>query len=107
MNRYKEAGVDVTAGYDLVNRIKPMVAATKRKGVMGGIGSFGGMFDLEELDYKHPVLVSGTDGIGTRWMIAQKMRKDDTVGIDFIAMCVNYVVVQGAEPLFFLDYNAC
>ena len=107
MNRYKEAGVDVTAGYDLVNRIKPMVAATKRKGVMGGIGSFGGMFDLEELDYKHPVLVSGTDGVGTKLMIAQKMHKNDTVGIDCVAMCVNDVLAQGAEPLFFLDYIAC
>ncbi len=107
MNRYKEAGVDVTAGYDLVNRIKPMVAATKRKGVMGGIGSFGGMFDLEELGYKHPVLVSGTDGVGTKLMIAQKMNQNDTVGIDCVAMCVNDVLAQGAEPLFFLDYIAC
>ncbi|WP_288290869.1 phosphoribosylformylglycinamidine cyclo-ligase, partial [uncultured Lactobacillus sp.] len=107
MNRYKEAGVDVTAGYDLVNRIKPMVAATKRKGVMGGIGSFGGMFDLEELGYKHPVLVSGTDGVGTKLMIAQKMHQNDTVGIDCVAMCVNDVLAQGAEPLFFLDYIAC
>lgn len=107
MNRYKEAGVDVTAGYDLVNRIKPLVAATKRKGVMGSIGSFGGMFDLEELGYKHPVLVSGTDGVGTKLMIAQKMHKNDTVGIDCVAMCVNDVLAQGAEPLFFLDYIAC
>lgn len=107
MNRYKEAGVDVTAGYDLVKRIKPLVAATKRKGVMGSIGSFGGMFDLEELGYKHPVLVSGTDGVGTKLMIAQKMHKNDTVGIDCVAMCVNDVLAQGAEPLFFLDYIAC
>lgn len=107
MNRYKEAGVDVTAGYDLVNKIKPLVAATKRKGVIGGIGSFGGMFDLEELGYQHPVLVSGTDGVGTKLMIAQALHKNDTVGIDCVAMCVNDVLAQGAEPLFFLDYIAC
>lgn len=107
MNRYKEAGVDVNAGYDLVHRIKPLVKATERLGVMGGIGSFGGMFDLEKLNYQHPVLVSGTDGVGTKLMIAQKMNVNDTVGIDCVAMCVNDVLAQGAEPLFFLDYIAC
>lgn len=107
MNRYKEAGVDVNAGYDLVHRIKPLVASTNRSGVMGGIGSFGGIFDLGKLGYKHPVLVSGTDGVGTKLMIAQKLHKDDTVGIDCVAMCVNDVLAQGAEPLFFLDYIAC
>lgn len=107
MNRYKEAGVDVTAGYDLVRRIKPEVENTARLGVMGNIGSFGGLFDLEKLNYRHPVLVSGTDGVGTKLMIAQKMRRHDTVGIDCVAMCVNDVLAQGAEPLFFLDYIAC
>lgn len=107
MNRYKEAGVDVTAGYDLVRRIKPEVEGTARLGVMGNIGSFGGLFDLEKLNYQHPVLVSGTDGVGTKLMIAQKMKRHDTVGIDCVAMCVNDVLAQGAEPLFFLDYIAC
>lgn len=107
MNRYKEAGVDVTAGYELVRRIRPAVEATKRVGVMGKIGSFGGLFDLEKLNYQHPVLVSGTDGVGTKLLIAQKMKKHDTVGIDCVAMCVNDVLAQGAEPLFFLDYIAC
>lgn len=107
MNRYKEAGVDVNAGYNLVQNIKPLVKATERLGVMGGIGSFGGMFDLEKMHYQHPVLVSGTDGVGTKLMIAQKMNVNDTVGIDCVAMCVNDVLAQGAEPLFFLDYIAC
>ncbi len=107
MNRYQEAGVDVKAGYDLVERIKPAVEATKRIGVLGGIGGFGGLFDLTQLPYQQPVLVSGTDGVGTKLMIAQKMNQHDTVGIDCVAMCVNDVLAQGAEPLFFLDYIAC
>lgn len=107
MNRYKDAGVDVNAGYDLVHRIKGAVASTKRPGYVGNIGGFGGLFDLDSLGYKHPVLVSGTDGVGTKLMIAQKMGKNDTVGIDVVAMCVNDVLAQGAEPLFFLDYIAC
>lgn len=107
MNRYAQAGVDVNAGYKLVHKIKKDVASTKRKGVMGGIGSFGGMFDLGMLHVKHPVLVSGTDGVGTKLLIAQKMAKHDTVGIDCVAMCVNDLLAQGAEPLFFLDYIAC
>lgn len=106
MNRYKEAGVDVEAGYDLVKRIKKDIAATSRPGTSGTIGSFGGMFDLEKLGYQHPVLVSGTDGVGTKLMIAQEMKINDTVGIDCVAMCVNDVLAQGAEPLFFLDYIA-
>lgn len=106
MNRYQEAGVDVNAGYELVDRIKNAVASTKRPGVVGGIGSFGGLFDLGELHVEHPVLVSGTDGVGTKLLVAQKMDKHDTIGIDVVAMCVNDVLAQGAEPLFFLDYIA-
>lgn len=107
VNRYKDAGVDVNAGYELVRRIKGAVASTKRPGYVGNIGGFGGLFDLDSLGYDHPVLVSGTDGVGTKLMIAQKMDKNDTVGIDVVAMCVNDVLTQGAEPLFFLDYIAC
>ncbi|WP_236152868.1 phosphoribosylformylglycinamidine cyclo-ligase [Lactobacillus delbrueckii] len=107
MNCYKDAGVDVNAGYELVRRIKGAVASTKRPGYVGNIGGFGGLFDLDSLGYDHPVLVSGTDGVGTKLMIAQKMDKNDTVGIDVVAMCVNDVLAQGAEPLFFLDYIAC
>ncbi|GHN52388.1 phosphoribosylformylglycinamidine cyclo-ligase [Lactobacillus delbrueckii] len=107
VNCYKDAGVDVNAGYELVRRIKGAVASTKRPGYVGNIGGFGGLFDLDSLGYDHPVLVSGTDGVGTKLMIAQKMDKNDTVGIDVVAMCVNDVLAQGAEPLFFLDYIAC
>ena len=107
MSRYADAGVDVNAGYELVRQIKDNVKSTARLGVMGGLGSFGGMFDLSELHLKHPVLVSGTDGVGTKLMIAQKMNKHDTIGIDCVAMCVNDVACAGGEPLFFLDYIAC
>lgn len=106
MNRYQEAGVDVNAGYELVHRIKDAVKSTTRPGMMTGIGSFGGMFDLDALHVKHPVLVSGTDGVGTKLMLAQQMDKHDTIGIDVVAMCVNDVLAQGAEPLYFLDYIA-
>ena len=103
---YENAGVNLEAGYEVVRRIKQHVASTARKGSMGGIGSFGGMFDLASLGLKEPVLVSGTDGVGTKLKIAFAMDRHDTVGIDAVAMCVNDVLAQGAEPLFFLDYVA-
>lgn len=103
---YENAGVNLEAGYEVVRRIKQHVASTKRKGMMGGIGSFGGMFDLGSLGVKDPVLVSGTDGVGTKLKIAFALDKHDTVGIDAVAMCVNDVLAQGAEPLVFLDYVA-
>ena len=103
---YESAGVNLEAGYEVVRRIKQHVASTARKGSMGGIGSFGGMFDLSSLGVKEPVLVSGTDGVGTKLKIAFAMDKHDTVGIDAVAMCVNDVLAQGAEPLIFLDYVA-
>ena len=104
---YKNAGVDIEAGYEAVVRMKKHVSRTKRQGVLGSLGGFGGMFDLSALSVKEPVLVSGTDGVGTKLMIAMMMDKHDTIGIDCVAMCVNDVVAQGAEPLFFLDYIAC
>lgn len=103
---YEKAGVNLEAGYEVVSRIKKHVASTARKGSMGGIGSFGGMFDLSALGLKEPILVSGTDGVGTKLKIAFAMDKHDTVGIDAVAMCVNDVLAQGAEPLIFLDYVA-
>ena len=103
---YENAGVNLEAGYEVVRRIKQHVASTARPGSMGGIGSFGGMFDLSSLGVKAPVLVSGTDGVGTKLKIAFAMDKHDTVGIDAVAMCVNDVLAQGAEPLIFLDYVA-
>lgn len=103
---YEKAGVSLEAGYDVVRRIKKHVNSTKRPGWMSSIGSFGGMFDLSSLNYKEPVLVSGTDGVGTKLKIAFAMDKHDTIGIDAVAMCVNDVLAQGAEPLFFLDYVA-
>lgn len=105
-NAYGEAGVDVEAGYEVVNRIRPHIARTSRPGVMGGFGGFGGCFDLGALDYKHPILVSGTDGVGTKLMVAIAAKRYDTVGIDCVAMCVNDVAAQGAQPLYFLDYIA-
>ncbi|PLS09723.1 phosphoribosylformylglycinamidine cyclo-ligase [Neobacillus cucumis] len=104
---YKEAGVNIEAGYEAVSRMKKHVQRTARAGIIGGLGGFGGMFDLSSLQLKEPVLVSGTDGVGTKLMIAFWMDKHDTIGIDAVAMCVNDIVVQGAEPLFFLDYIAC
>ncbi len=103
---YRQAGVNIEAGYEAVDRIKPHVKKTMRKGVMGGLGGFGGMFDLSELNYEKPVLVSGTDGVGTKLMLAIQLDQHDTIGIDCVAMCVNDVVAQGAEPLYFLDYIA-
>jgi len=103
---YEKAGVNLEAGYEVVRRIKQHVASTNRSGSMGNIGSFGGMFDLSSLNLKEPVLVSGTDGVGTKLKIAFAMDKHDTIGIDAVAMCVNDVLAQGAEPLIFLDYVA-
>ena len=103
---YEKAGVNLEAGYEVVRRIKSHVASTSRPGVMGNIGAFGGMFDLASLNIKEPILVSGTDGVGTKLKIAFAMDKHDTIGIDAVAMCVNDVLAQGAEPLLFLDYVA-
>lgn len=104
---YAAAGVDVTAGYESVELIKESVKRTNIPGVLGGIGGFGGMFELPMSEYKNPVLVSGTDGVGTKIKLAFLMDKHDTVGIDCVAMCVNDVACSGAKPLFFLDYIAC
>jgi phosphoribosylformylglycinamidine cyclo-ligase len=103
---YRDAGVDIERGEELVRRIKPGAAATRRAGVMGGLGGFGGLFDLAATGYRDPVLVSSTDGVGTKLLLAIELARHDTIGIDLVAMCVNDVVVQGAEPLFFLDYFA-
>ena len=104
---YKDAGVDIDAGNELVERIKPLVKRTQRPEVLAGLGGFGGMFALPPGRYREPVLVSGTDGVGTKLMLAQHLNRHNTIGIDLVAMCVNDVLVQGAEPLFFLDYFAC
>jgi phosphoribosylformylglycinamidine cyclo-ligase len=103
---YKSAGVDIDAGNRLVEIIKPLAAATARPGVLSGIGGFGALFRLSDAQYRNPVLVSTTDGVGTKLRIATAMNRHDTIGIDLVAMCVNDLIVQGAEPLFFLDYFA-
>lgn len=103
---YADAGVDIDAGNNLIEHIKPLAAATKRPGVMAGLGGFGALFELPLDRYKEPVLVSGTDGVGTKLKLAMDLNKHNTIGIDLVAMCVNDLIVQGAEPLFFLDYYA-
>ena len=103
---YRDAGVDIDAGNSLVERIKPHAAATRRPEVMAGLGGFGALFELPTDRYQQPVLVSGTDGVGTKLKLAMDMNKHDTIGVDLVAMCVNDLIVQGAEPLFFLDYYA-
>jgi phosphoribosylformylglycinamidine cyclo-ligase len=103
---YEQSGVNLEAGYESVERIKKHIARTNRPGVFSGVGAFGSMFDLSELNMKEPMLVSGTDGVGTKLLIAIEAGIHDTIGIDAVAMCVNDVIVQGAEPLYFLDYVA-
>src|SRR5688572_31278681 len=100
---YREAGVDIDAGASLVERIGPAAAATKRLGVVGGLGGFGALFDLKAAGFRDPVLVATTDGVGTKLKIAIESGRHETLGVDLVAMCVNDLVVEGAEPLIFLD----
>jgi phosphoribosylaminoimidazole synthetase len=104
---YKSAGVDIDAGNELINRIKPFAKATKRIGADSDLGGFGALFDLKKCNFNDPVLISATDGVGTKLKVAIEVGKHDTIGIDLVAMSVNDLVVQGGEPLFFLDYFAC
>jgi len=103
---YKVSGVDITKGNQLIEKIKPIAKSTIRPGVLAGLGGFGAMFEIPLDKYKNPVLISGTDGVGTKLKVAEMLKKHDTIGIDLVAMCVNDLIVQGAEPLFFLDYFA-
>lgn len=103
---YQDAGVDINKGNDLIEQIKPIAKSTTREGVLAGLGGFGAMFELPINKYKNPVLISGTDGVGTKLKVAEMLNKHNTIGIDLVAMCVNDLIVQGAEPLFFLDYYA-
>ena len=103
---YRDAGVDIEAGAALVERIKPEIRRTNRAGVLGGLGGFGGLFELPTDRFETPVLVSGTDGVGTKLLLANQFDNHDSIGIDLVAMCVNDILVSGAEPLFFLDYYA-
>ena len=103
---YKDSGVDITKGNQLIERIKPIAKSTFRPGVLAGLGGFGAMFEIPLDKYKNPVLISGTDGVGTKLKVVEMLNKHDTIGIDLVAMCVNDLIVQGAEPLFFLDYFA-
>lgn len=104
---YRDAGVDINAGNNFVKKIKPLIEKTLRSEVISDIGGFGGLFELSKNKYKKPILVSGTDGVGTKLILAQQLNDHSTIGIDLVAMCSNDVLVQGAEPLFFLDYFAC
>lgn len=103
---YKDSGVDIDAGNELVERIKPLAKSTKRTGADTDLGGFGGLFDLAKCNFKDPILVSATDGVGTKLKIAAELNKHDTIGVDLVAMCVNDLIVQGAQPLLFLDYFA-
>ena len=104
---YEQAGVSLDVADEVVDKVKPLAQRTFRPGVIGGLGGFGGLFHLDPNKWKNPVLVSGTDGVGTKLKLAFELEKHDTIGIDLVAMCVNDILVQGAEPLYFLDYLAC
>ncbi len=107
MKAYQKSGVDLAAADEAVEKLKPLAKRTLRPEVLSGLGGFGGLFELNQSKYKNPVLVSGTDGVGTKLKLAFELDRHDTIGIDLVAMCVNDILVQGAEPLFFLDYLAC